>query len=42
VFARTFREIQNRIQIFTALPISSLGRLALKREVDRIGLQKLN
>jgi arsenate reductase len=37
VFARTYREIRRRIEAFVALPISSLGRLALERELDRMG-----
>ena len=41
VFATTFREIYNRIQIFAALPLASLSRLAIKQEVDRIGTIRL-
>jgi arsenate reductase len=36
-FAKTYREIHNRVQGFAALPLSSLSRMALKQEVDRIG-----
>ena len=42
VFATTFREIHNRIQIFAALPLASLSRLAIKKEVDRIGTIRLS
>ncbi|MGH6933261.1 MAG: arsenate reductase ArsC [Dongiaceae bacterium] len=37
VFADVFRQIENRIKIFVALPIDRLSRLAIKQEVDRIG-----
>ena len=40
VFAQTFHEIENRIQAFLALPMSALSRLALKKELDRIGQLK--
>jgi protein-tyrosine-phosphatase len=36
-FRDTLRALQNRIKIFIALPLASLDRLALKREVDAIG-----
>lgn len=36
-FADTYRLLNNRIGIFTALPIEKLDRLALKREMDDIG-----
>ena len=36
-FADTMRMLNNRISIFTNLPISSLDRLALKRRLDDIG-----
>jgi arsenate reductase len=36
-FQTAFRELDNRIKIFTALPIASLDRLKLQREMDRIG-----
>lgn len=37
VFADVFRQIDRRVAAFAALPIASLDRLALKREVDRLG-----
>lgn len=37
VFAEVFRQIDRRVSAFAALPIASLDRLALKREVDRLG-----
>lgn len=37
VFSEVFRGLRNRIGIFTNLRIEGLDRLALKREVDRIG-----
>jgi arsenate reductase len=42
VFSQTYRQMVNRIQIFLALPIATLSRLALKREIDRIGLSSVN
>jgi arsenate reductase len=36
-FAKAFRELDTRIQLFTSLPFERLDRLAIKREVDRIG-----
>ncbi|MFG1426829.1 arsenate reductase ArsC [Roseixanthobacter glucoisosaccharinicivorans] len=36
-FADTFRMLNNRISIFTALPIRSLDKLALQRKLDAIG-----
>lgn len=37
IFADVFRQIENRIKIFVALPLGRLSRLAIKQEVDRIG-----
>lgn len=37
VFARVFRELQNRISIFVNLPFESLDRLQLQQELNRIG-----
>jgi arsenate reductase (thioredoxin) len=37
VFGDVFRQIENRIKIFVALPIERLSRLAIKEEVDRLG-----
>ena len=36
-FADVFRQIENRIKIFTALPIEKLNRFALQREVRELG-----
>ena len=36
-FSRAFRELDARIQIFTNLRIDALDRLALQRELNRIG-----
>jgi arsenate reductase (thioredoxin) len=40
---RAFREaymiLDRRISLFLSLPLATLGQLAIKREIDRIGLQ---
>jgi len=36
-FRTAFRELQNRIKIFTSLPIRSLDRLKLQESLDAIG-----
>lgn len=36
-FADAYRQLNNRISIFTSLPISSLDRLSLQRHLDDIG-----
>ena len=36
-FRRAFRELENRIKIFTSLPIRSLDRLKLQESLDAIG-----
>jgi protein-tyrosine-phosphatase len=36
-FSRAFRELDTRIQLFASLPFDRLDRVALKREIDRIG-----
>jgi protein-tyrosine-phosphatase len=36
-FREAFRQLENRIKIFTALPVRMLDRVSLKREVDDIG-----
>ncbi len=36
-FRQAFRELQNRIQIFVSLPLGSLDRLKLQRQLDEIG-----
>jgi protein-tyrosine-phosphatase len=37
VFADVFRQIENRIKIFTALPLEKLDRLAIQRQVRELG-----
>lgn len=39
-FARAFNQLYNRIQVFTALPVASLDKLTLKKELDAIGQQR--
>ena len=41
LFADVFRQIENRIKIFAALPLDKLGRLAIQHEVDKIGERRL-
>lgn len=36
-FRTAFRELENRIKIFVSLPLASIDRLKLQRELDRIG-----
>lgn len=36
-FARTYRELRNRISIFVNLPFATLDRLRLQEKVDEIG-----
>jgi len=36
-FARAYNQIYNRIRVFAALPVASLDKLTLKRELDAIG-----
>jgi arsenate reductase (thioredoxin) len=36
-FRETFRTLENRIKIFTSLPIASLERIKLKERLDEIG-----
>ncbi|WP_336055182.1 arsenate reductase ArsC [Nitratireductor sp. CH_MIT9313-5] len=38
-FADTYRMLNNRISIFTALPLATLDRLSLQRRLDEIGSQ---
>ena len=40
-FADVFRQIDNRIKVFTALPIERLSRLAIQREVKVLGEDRL-
>jgi len=37
IFAEVFRQIENRIKIFAALPLPRLSRLAIQREVEDMG-----
>jgi protein-tyrosine-phosphatase len=39
-FADAFRMLSNRISIFTSLPLRSLDKLALQRQLDAIGRSK--
>lgn len=41
VFAKVCREIKMRLDIFQSLPLEKLEKLALKRELDRIGTTAL-
>jgi hypothetical protein len=36
-FADAYRQLDNRISLFTSLPIASIDRLALQRRLDQIG-----
>ena len=36
-FADAYRHLNNRISIFTSLPIQSLDRLSLQKRLDEIG-----
>jgi arsenate reductase len=38
-FREAFMTLDRRIALFLSLPLSTLGRLAIKREIDRIGWQ---
>jgi protein-tyrosine-phosphatase len=40
-FRDAYRQLETRIKLFTALPIDKLDRMAVKREVDNIGLLQL-
>jgi arsenate reductase len=37
MFADVFRQIENRIKVFVALPVAQLSRLAIQREVEAMG-----
>ena len=39
-FARAFDQLYDRIQVFTALPVASLDKLTLKKELDAIGQRR--
>lgn len=36
-FREAFRALENRIKLFTSLPLDMLDRMAIKRQVDQIG-----
>jgi hypothetical protein len=36
-FAEAYRQLKNRIEAFTSLPLSTLTHVALKRRLDDIG-----
>ncbi|MFW7342290.1 arsenate reductase ArsC [Pollutimonas sp. H1-120] len=38
-FDKIFRQIANRIRIFSSLPLATLDRVAIKRELDTLGNQ---
>jgi len=40
-FAEVFRQIENRIKIFAALPLEKLDRLAIQRKVREMGERRL-
>lgn len=39
-FDKIFRQIANRIKIFTSLPLTTLDRVAIKRELDALASKK--
>ena len=39
-FAETFRMLSNRISLFVSLPLKSLDKLSLQRQLDSIGRSK--
>ena len=41
-FRQAFRELENRIKIFTSLPIDSLDRLKLQERLDSIGQARVD
>jgi hypothetical protein len=41
-FRRAFRELENRIKIFTSLPLRSLDRGQLKERLDAIGRARVD
>jgi len=41
-FRQAFRELENRIKIFTSLPIRSLDRLKLQERLDAIGTLRVD
>jgi len=41
VFRRVYLELDNRIKIFTSLPLTKLDRLSLQKRLDQIGKARL-
>ncbi len=41
VFARTLRQMRNRVQLFLSLPLEALDRLAIERQMRAIGQEPL-
>jgi hypothetical protein len=41
LFRRVYLELDNRIKIFTSLPIAKLDRLSLQKRLDQIGKSRL-
>lgn len=39
-FKQIFNQIYNRVRVFAALPLASLDQIAIKHEMDKIGLTK--
>jgi arsenate reductase len=41
LFLDVFRQVENRIKIFAALPLEKLGRLTIQHEVEKLGERRL-
>jgi protein-tyrosine-phosphatase len=41
-FRTAFRELENRIKLFVSLPLASIDRLKLQKQLDAIGKAELN
>ncbi len=41
-FRKVCRELENRIKIFTSLPLNELDRVSLKKHLDEIGVSRLS
>ncbi|MGE0154062.1 MAG: arsenate reductase ArsC [Reyranellaceae bacterium] len=41
-FREAFRQLENRIKAFTALPVATLDRISLKRKLEEIGRNTLS
>jgi arsenate reductase len=39
-FKQIFNQIYNRVRVFSALPLASLDMIAIKHEMDKVGLTK--